>query len=109
MRSEPNNGPTNSPPESAPVTEPEAALSLVERIEQALVLLALFIELDGDVYLPMYEKFEAELAELKKHQDTKERARQRLISYKRSGALIADNSKNLSFNSSDGPRPYLGL
>jgi hypothetical protein len=38
----------------------------VERLERALVLLAYFIELDGDVHLPMYEKFETELAELKK-------------------------------------------
>ena len=37
----------------------------VERLERALVLLAYFIELDGDVHLPMYEKFELELAELK--------------------------------------------
>ena len=33
----------------------------VERLERALVLLAYFIELDGDVHLSMYEKFEAEL------------------------------------------------
>jgi hypothetical protein len=37
----------------------------VERIERALVLLAYFIELDGDVHLPMYEKFEAELVNSK--------------------------------------------
>jgi len=30
----------------------------VERLERALVLLAYFIELDGDVHLSMYEKFE---------------------------------------------------
>jgi hypothetical protein len=29
----------------------------VERLERALVLPAYFIELDGDVHLPMYEKF----------------------------------------------------
>jgi len=29
------------------------------------------IELDGDVHVPMYEKFEAELEELKKKEDTK--------------------------------------
>lgn len=37
----------------------------IERLERALVLLAYFIELDGDAHLPMYERFEAELAELR--------------------------------------------
>lgn len=40
-------------------------LSMIERVERALVLLAYFIELDGDVHLPMYEKFESELNELR--------------------------------------------
>ena len=43
-----------------------STLSLSERIERALVLLAYFIELDGDVHLAMFEKFEAELAELRR-------------------------------------------
>ena len=67
-------------------TEQSAAqLSMIERIERALVLLAYFIELDGDVHVSMYEKFEAELEELKKKEDTKARARTRLMSYARSG------------------------
>ena len=53
--------------------QPEAHLSTIERIERALVVLAYFIELDGDVHVPMYEKFEAELAELRKKEDTKAR------------------------------------
>jgi hypothetical protein len=61
----------------------------IERIERALVLLAYFIELDGDVHLPMYEKFEAELEELKKKEDTKARARQRLVAYANRGVLKA--------------------
>ena len=64
-------------------------LSTVERIERALVLLAYFIELDGDVHVPMYEKFEAEVEELKKKEDTKARARKLLLSYANSGALKA--------------------
>jgi hypothetical protein len=36
-------------------------ISLIERTERALVLLAYFIELDGDVYVPTFEKFEVEL------------------------------------------------
>lgn len=57
---------------------------MIERIERALVLLAYFIALDGDVHVPMYEKFEAELEELKKREDTKARARRRLIDYAKS-------------------------
>jgi hypothetical protein len=84
-------------------------LSLIERIERALVLLAYFIELDGDVHVPMYEKFEAELEELRKKEDTKVRARRLLSSYSRLGGRKAIASRNLSFNSSEGPFPYLGL
>src|SRR6266446_1736954 len=61
--------------------QPEARLSTIERIERALVVLAYFIELDGDVHVPMYEKFEAELAELRKNENTKARARNLLRSY----------------------------
>jgi|SRR5579862_9418594 len=74
-------------------------ISLIERIERALVLLAYFIELDGDVYVPMYEKFEAELEELKKKEGIKDRARRLLLAYSRSGERKAIASKNLSFNS----------
>jgi hypothetical protein len=64
--------------------EEQAEIPMIERIERALVLLAYFIELDGDVHVPLYEKFEAELEELKKREDTKARARQRLLSYAKS-------------------------
>lgn len=70
-------------------TEQPAQLPTIERIERALVLLAYFIELDGDVHVPMYQKFEAELEELKKNEDTKARARKLLLSYANSGALKA--------------------
>ena len=66
-----------------------AQLSMIERIERALVLLAYFIELDGDVHVPMYQKFEAELEELKKKEDTKARARQLLMSYVKTGGVKA--------------------
>jgi hypothetical protein len=82
---------------------------MIERMERALLLLAYFIELDGDIHVPMYEKFEAELEELKKKEDTKDRARRLLLAYKRSGGRRAIASRNLSFNSSEGPLPYLGL
>jgi hypothetical protein len=57
----------------------------IERLERALVLLAYFIELDGDVHLPMYEKFETELRELKTKEAIKNRARKRLVSYLNEG------------------------
>lgn len=69
--------------------EQTAQPSMIERIERALVLLAWFIELDGDVHVPMYEKFEAELEQLKHKEDTKSRARRLLMSYANSGALKA--------------------
>jgi hypothetical protein len=64
-------------------------LSMIERMERALLMLAYFIELDGDVHLPMYEKFEAELKELKARQDIKARAHHLLVSYREAGGLKA--------------------
>ena len=87
----------------------KSQLPIIERIERALVLLAYFIELDGDVHVPMYEKFEAELEELRKKEDIKDRARRLLLAYKRSGGRKAIASRYLSFNSSEGPFPYFGL
>jgi hypothetical protein len=60
---------------------------MIERIQRAMLLLAYFIELDGDVHVAMYEKFEAELDELLRRETTKDRARQLLLSYGRSGVL----------------------
>lgn len=57
------------------ITKEPQALTPIERTERALVLLAYFIELDGDVHLPMFEKFEAELAEMERAETTRERAR----------------------------------
>ena len=91
------------------MTSPPTHLDLTARIERALVVLAYFIELDGDVHVPMYEKLEARLSELKAAADVKARASQRLERYRRSGDGNAISSRNLSFNSSDGPLPYLGL
>lgn len=82
---------------------------LIERVERALVLLACFIEMDGDVHVPMYERFEAELEQLRRKEGTKDRARRLLSSYSRSGGRKAITDMNLSFNSSEGPFPYLGL
>src|SRR5262245_10643560 len=59
--------------------------SLIERIERAMVLLAYFIELDGEVHVPMFEKFEAELKDLKETEDVKARARRLLLLHGLSG------------------------
>jgi hypothetical protein len=69
--------------------EQKPHLPMIERIERALVLLAYFIELDGDVHVPMYEKFEAELKELRQREDTRARARRLLMSYSDAGGLKA--------------------
>jgi hypothetical protein len=70
-------------------TEQKPQLPMIERIEHALVLLAYFIEIDGDVHVPMYERSEAELRDLKKKEDAKARARSLLLSYSEAGALKA--------------------
>ena len=91
------------------MTPPHAQQNTITRIERALVLLAYFIELDGDVHVPMYARFEAELDALKATADTRARASQRLARYKRSGDEKAIMSRNLSLSPSEGPFPYLGL
>jgi len=89
-------------------TEERPALTPIERTERALLLLAYFIELDGDVHLPMFEKFEAELAEMKAAETARDRARRLLERYSRDGGLKAIDSKNLSLSPNGGPSPYLG-
>jgi hypothetical protein len=63
--------------------------SMAERIEAALLALAYVIERDGDKYLPLYEQFERELQELRARENTRARARQRLLAYREAGALKA--------------------
>ena len=82
---------------------------LLERVERALLLLAYFIELDGDIHVAMYERFEAELRGLQRLEGTKQRARQLLSNYSPAAGPNAICARNLSFSSSDGPLPYLGL
>jgi hypothetical protein len=91
------------------ILSPPSQLPLIERIERALLVLAYLIELDGDVHVPMYEKFEAELAELRAIADAKSRASERLTAYRQSGDRKAICSRNFNFSSSEGPFPYLGL
>ncbi len=91
------------------IQPPPSQLPLIERIERALLVLAYLIELDGDVHVPMYEKFEAELAELRASVAVKSRASERLAAYRRSGEQKAICSRNFNFSSNEGPLPYLGL
>jgi hypothetical protein len=91
------------------IAEEQPKLTVIERVERALLLLAYFIELDGEVHLPMFEKFEAELAELKRAETARDRARRLFESYSRDGGLKAIDSRNLSLSSSGGPSPYRGL
>lgn len=81
---------------------------MIERVERALLVLAYYMELDGDVYLPLYENMERYLEILQKNEDARQRAKRRLRSYIQDGQEKAICSKNLSLSSSDGPLPYLG-
>lgn len=54
-------------PEEQPVT--------VERIERSMVMLAHIIGMDGDKYLPIYERLEKELEILKQKENALARAR----------------------------------
>lgn len=76
-------------PHATMSTQPPEQPSMIERIERAMVLLAYFIELDGDVHVPMFEKFEAELKELRQTEDVKSRARRLLALHGMSGELQA--------------------
>lgn len=88
---------------------PQEPLPLIVRVERALLVLAYLIERDGDVYLPIFERLERDLAVLKAQEGTRNRAQALLDAYRRTGDVKAICSKNLSLSSSDGPRPYLGL
>src|SRR5688572_5892380 len=92
-------------PVRTPDTDTASCPSLVGRAERALVLLAHFIELDGDVHVPMYERLEAELQELKRRESTKERARKLLMSYSRPGGSETRAVAHLTVRSAGGSKP----
>jgi hypothetical protein len=87
---------------TAMMTTSSPQTQLIARMERALVLLAYFIELDGDVHLPMYEKLEVELAELRAKEDVKARAGERLAAYRTSDPRIPFISGSLNADSADG-------
>jgi hypothetical protein len=79
-------------------------LPLIERVERALILLAYCVELDGDVHVPMYEKLEAELEALKKTNDARLRARERLDAFR--GELASSSGLMLGFRETAYPDVY---
>lgn len=86
------------------------SLPLQMRLERALLVLAYFIELDGDAHLALFERLEGELRDLQRRETTKARARRLLDDYSNlAGDANAMRSRYLALSSSDGPRPYLGL
>ena len=89
--------------------EKQSTLTLIERIERALVLLAYLMERDGDVHLPMFEKFEAELAELKRAETARDRARRLLQSYSREGGLKAIERQKLELKFKRRTVPVFGF
>jgi len=78
---------------------------MIERIERAMVLLAYFIEIDGDEHVPMFEKFEAELKELRQAENARARARRLLELHSIPGTLIATR---VDTSSSKGVPPRIG-
>ncbi|SHM37515.1 hypothetical protein SAMN05444321_6141 [Bradyrhizobium lablabi] len=50
----------------------------IERLEQCLLLAAYFIELDGPVMVPIFERLERELEAAKRTEATSDRARKLL-------------------------------
>lgn len=81
-----------------------------DRLRRGLLLLAYFIELDGDIHVALFERLESELCDLQRKASAKERAHRLLCDYSsRAGEAKAIRSRYLSLSSSEGPRPYLGL
>ena len=74
---------------------------MIERMERAMVLLAYFIELDGDVHVPMFEKFEGELKALKQTEEVKARARRLLERHGVLRAVTAIAPQHVSVKSGD--------
>jgi hypothetical protein len=90
------------------MSPPPEQLPMIERIERAMVLLAYFIELDGDVHVPMFEKFEAELKELKQTEDAKSRARRLLERHGLSHGLRSIEEHGTIARGDEDPSPPTG-
>lgn len=62
---------------------PPSKLPMIERVERALVVIAYLLELYGDDYIPLYERFEQELNQLRRKNAVRQRARKRLQAFVR--------------------------
>ncbi|WBU27507.1 hypothetical protein OOZ54_12465 [Rhodopseudomonas palustris] len=60
-----------------------------ERIERSLVLLAHVIEMDGEAYVPLFDRLEEELRARRRRRDSMSRARQIVESYTLGGGVKA--------------------
>lgn len=61
----------------------------VDRIERALVLTAHIVGLDGEVYLPIFNRLEEELQAARRQQDAMSRARGVIEGYTSRGGVKA--------------------
>lgn len=71
------------------MTRPAEQKVTLDRVERGLVLLAHVIALDGEVYVPLFDRLEEELQALQRKQDTMNRARQIVENYTRGGGVKA--------------------
>lgn len=69
-----------------PAQSQAAGAVTVERLERALLTAARIVDLHGDVYLPIFERLEAELADRRARQSSLSRAR----ALSRSGLALGD-------------------
>ena len=72
---------SNLPQHQQPVT--------LERLEHGLAVAAYIVTLDGPIAAPIFERLERELATMRADQDTVNRARQLLDSYRVDGGVKA--------------------
>jgi hypothetical protein len=61
----------------------------VDRLERAVAIAACLVVLDGPIMVPMFERLERELAAMRQTQDTVERVKRLLESYRGSAARRA--------------------
>jgi hypothetical protein len=61
----------------------------LERLEHGLAVAAYIVTLDGPIAAPIFERLERELATMRADQDTVNRARQLLETYRTAGGVKA--------------------
>ena len=102
---EPFDGKSGPPTSIAPKgTAAGPALTLVERLERALVLAAQIVLQHGAVYAPYIDRLEMELEKARKNDPT-ERAKRILERYTVDGAENAMRLSQSRLCSKDGPTP----